>query len=568
MPAAPSSSAAAVSSGLLGGHGFALDIPNMQQMAASAVQPHMLAGMAGSAGVVPVTHSSGMGHVGSHLSGSAPPSSMASSLGAHSGLHSQGQHHAAAPGHGGMGGGGMSTSLMLEQLTAALTGAVAMPHRPDAGHDAEAMDAAATALNMHLGISFPGDMGSLGGHGGHQGGLPLPDHPGMAGVPQIHATPSGAAASMSAMAGHADARSRPKGGKPKPPRKRAELPNPGVNGSLGGATPAAIQAEGGFQCPLCDRVYKSESGLRLHRRTVHEGFQGYPCPHCSKLFTQKSHVKTHVRAVHEGKRDYACPVCVKLFTRASNRDRHVRTVHRNANIHPCDMCERVFVSEEQLRDHKSSHHGGENAVPTPLLCPQCHTPFSSKGLLNHHMRTVHGGEPTGPGSRGGKPKPRGRPGDASESGSPSMAGSTGHPDISHLAQLGGAGLFPGMGLMHSGMAGTDHHAGGHHAGHGGDGSATSHGGDAAAAAAAVALATASAGIDVSAIDADFGHGGDHSGSIHIPGHPGEGALVDAVTSAAAAAASSAGHPHTHQHTHQQHHQRPPHLAPQHMGHPQ
>jgi rubredoxin len=303
----------------------------------------------------------------------------------------------------------LSHSAMLEYLSSALAGAIASsgyPSDPIMTANAAMLSDPTRPLGYGMaGLGLPTGLAAWQGFGDIP---PLHDPPSMHGIPPLHVSHAAGLASVASMrpqrsslrpAGSGTKVSRPRN---KTPRKRGEVPNPGVNGSLGGATPAAIQAEGGFQCPLCDRVYKSESGLRLHRRTVHEGFKGYPCPHCNKLFTQKSHVKTHVRAVHEGKRDYNCPVCTKLFTRASNRDRHVRTVHRNASIHPCDMCERVFISESDLRDHKVAHHTGGSSLAVALLCPQCHAPFHSRAVLNHHVHTAHGGEPTAPGTRVGR----------------------------------------------------------------------------------------------------------------------------------------------------------------------
>ena len=66
-------------------------------------------------------------------------------------------------------------------------------------------------------------------------------------------------------------------------------------------------------CNICQKVYKSMSGLSGHIKSVHKELK-YPCDQCDKRFTQEGHLKTHIQSVHENINYYCNQKFRKIFT--------------------------------------------------------------------------------------------------------------------------------------------------------------------------------------------------------------------------------------------------------------
>ncbi|XP_020709984.1 longitudinals lacking protein, isoforms A/B/D/L isoform X16 [Athalia rosae] len=63
----------------------------------------------------------------------------------------------------------------------------------------------------------------------------------------------------------------------------------------------SANAEGGFNCPACGRVYKLKSSLRNHQKWECGKEPQFQCPHCVYRAKQKMHIARHMERMHKEK---------------------------------------------------------------------------------------------------------------------------------------------------------------------------------------------------------------------------------------------------------------------------
>ncbi|EEB17145.1 zinc finger protein, putative [Pediculus humanus corporis] len=80
-----------------------------------------------------------------------------------------------------------------------------------------------------------------------------------------------------------------------------------------------------FPCPVCGRVYPTNSTLRAHSIT-HSDLRPHKCPLCSKTFKRNQDLKFHINQ-HTGARPYQCPYCPKAFASSGNCFSHRKRMH-------------------------------------------------------------------------------------------------------------------------------------------------------------------------------------------------------------------------------------------------
>ena len=122
-------------------------------------------------------------------------------------------------------------------------------------------------------------------------------------------------------------------------------------------------ADGFFQCRLCDQKYKCSSSISRHNRTVHLEKLKYQCKGCSKKFYEKRswirHLDTYTHLSGE-------MFCSQLQTKNSNnKDSKVKSRQMGMTLEEnCVMIHQICLIEENQpnltspRTHKSHQWTG------------------------------------------------------------------------------------------------------------------------------------------------------------------------------------------------------------------
>lgn len=83
------------------------------------------------------------------------------------------------------------------------------------------------------------------------------------------------------------------------------------------------------QCPDCDKCYKHQSTLAMHRK-VHTGEYKFKCQYCHKKFYLAEYYNRHMR-VHTREKPYECDVCQKSFSQSNTLIQHKR-IHTGEKV--------------------------------------------------------------------------------------------------------------------------------------------------------------------------------------------------------------------------------------------
>ena len=83
-----------------------------------------------------------------------------------------------------------------------------------------------------------------------------------------------------------------------------------------------------YQCPMCDKTYKSKTALAGHIGNIHEG-KGLPCDRCGKCLSDSYALKVHM-LTHSKVKPFKCSVsdCNMAYTTKQCLQVHYRKAHQ------------------------------------------------------------------------------------------------------------------------------------------------------------------------------------------------------------------------------------------------
>ena len=106
-----------------------------------------------------------------------------------------------------------------------------------------------------------------------------------------------------------------------------------------------------LSCALCTRSFSSSNALTQHRRSHPETV----CDVCGRAFVSARAVEQHTAASHPPL--FECPTCDKCFRSASARDQHSAT---HPATFACAHCSKMFASEGGRDMHQRAVHKAAN----------------------------------------------------------------------------------------------------------------------------------------------------------------------------------------------------------------
>lgn len=123
--------------------------------------------------------------------------------------------------------------------------------------------------------------------------------------------------------------------------------------------------------PNCGYVTTKSFNLAQHLRH-HNDERRYECPICNKRFRTSSHLRTHTRAVHTKEKAFQCPDCSRGFATQWQCKSHFRTHHgQKKTSYDCVHCDKSFAKPQSLAGHIKSAHGSEKKKKLWSMCETC-----------------------------------------------------------------------------------------------------------------------------------------------------------------------------------------------------
>ncbi|KAH7063256.1 putative zinc finger protein [Macrophomina phaseolina] len=115
-------------------------------------------------------------------------------------------------------------------------------------------------------------------------------------------------------------------------------------------------------CKLCDRTFRTPSGLAQDNSDLHN----WLCGHCNRKFSAQESLAHHQRSTGH----FYCRECNRLF------------------FHCCD-CDRDFVNEQALRQHLTDKtHKITRCQVSGYACEKCDRDFGDERALEQHQKSL------------------------------------------------------------------------------------------------------------------------------------------------------------------------------------
>ncbi|XP_072937395.1 uncharacterized protein [Epargyreus clarus] len=139
-------------------------------------------------------------------------------------------------------------------------------------------------------------------------------------------------------------------------------------------------------CNICQKVSKSVTILRAHKKLHTDRRRDYTCDRCGMAFFTKGALSNH-KIIHEKPDPQICLICKKSFLTLTRLRKHLKT-HNGIKPFQCPECQRSFRLKEQLKGHLITH-----TDLLPYQCQYCEKAFKHKNVLKIHENQHTGARP-------------------------------------------------------------------------------------------------------------------------------------------------------------------------------
>lgn len=153
------------------------------------------------------------------------------------------------------------------------------------------------------------------------------------------------------------------------------------------------QDERQFPCLSCDKKFGNAFYLLCHKRThrIENMKPTIPCTACEKLFKTQSQLKLHISSVHNTSGLFMCEFCSKVLKSKYTLEIHIKSHTKPEPSIQCNLCGHYIKNKRRFAVHMSRHKEEENG---PYPCEECKSEgvdkkFKKIHLLRNHMASVH-----------------------------------------------------------------------------------------------------------------------------------------------------------------------------------
>lgn len=151
-----------------------------------------------------------------------------------------------------------------------------------------------------------------------------------------------------------------------------------------------VHMEKDTECDVCHKMFKGLAAMQKHKRMIHTDKKPYSCNLCPGRFRTNVDLKRHL-SQHEDASIYCyqCPKCERRFKTSKTLNGHERAVHRRAGRLQCKWpgCNRILNDRATFKKHYCIHTGER-----PNKCPLCDRAFIQRVALRYHLKTKHNSE--------------------------------------------------------------------------------------------------------------------------------------------------------------------------------
>lgn len=163
-----------------------------------------------------------------------------------------------------------------------------------------------------------------------------------------------------------------------------------------------------FVCDVCNRAFKTSSGLKAHRVQHDPDRKPYKdCEKCGKSFISRSSYYAHISSHDNGTGKtvtFTCYVCTTTFKHASSLKRHALRHRKTGGIQSppenpylnmeesilpklcCSKCRKIYTSKSGYYSHIKVCRDG---IVDSFKCDFCERSYTRRNALNRHLRINH-----------------------------------------------------------------------------------------------------------------------------------------------------------------------------------
>ena len=130
------------------------------------------------------------------------------------------------------------------------------------------------------------------------------------------------------------------------------------------SNPDKIKLQRKFECKKCDYKAKKSQHMKAHILAVHEGAR-FNCKQCNFTASAMTSVTTHTKLKHTNHPGYICDICEKKYKSHTGLKIHKKDIHGEVRLtnFDCKLCSYITTHEGYLREHLLNCHGTKDKSP-------------------------------------------------------------------------------------------------------------------------------------------------------------------------------------------------------------